>query len=120
MNDNAPAWWTGAAVYDSEERGLIVGGGLRATGTAATLPGTGTCRGSRTSGAVARLVPAAPLEGEPTEGDELFDPAAAGRAGGQGGIGELLAGFEDDPASVTFIFVDGHDGTPPVKIAAVI
>jgi hypothetical protein len=65
-------------------------------------------------------VPATPFEGEAREGDKLFDPAAAGGAGRQRGIGKLLAGLEDAPAIVTLILVDRHGKTPPVAIAAVI
>jgi hypothetical protein len=65
-------------------------------------------------------MPATPFEGETGEGNELFDPTAAGGANRQRRIGKLLAGLEDAPAIVTFIFVDRHGLTPPVEIAAVI
>ena len=71
---------------------------------------TSTRAGSRglAAGTVAGLVPAAPLEGEASQGNEFFDPSAAGGAGGQGSIGEFLAGLEDDPAVMALVFVDRH------------
>ena len=102
----------------SEDRGLLaervetnclfVGRGLRAAGAAATLPGTRAGRRLLGAGAVAGLVPAAPLEGEAGQGDLLLDPTAAGGAGGQGCIGKLLAGFEDDPAIMALVLVNRH------------